>query len=74
MRTQYIIPKGRDKVYIISLTTGAFVSLLLNLVLIPKYSGIGAVIGTLGAELSVCLVQFALIRREIPFGVYLKMD
>ncbi len=72
LRTQYIIPKGRDKVYIISLTTGAFVSLLLNLVLIPKYSGIGAVIGTLGAELSVCLVQFALIRREIPFGVYLK--
>ena len=29
LRTQYIIPKGRDKVYIISLTTGAFVSLLL---------------------------------------------
>lgn len=72
LRTQYIIPKGRDKVYIISLTTGAIVSLLLNFLLIPKYSGIGAIMGTLGAELSVCLVQFALIRKEIPFAVYLK--
>lgn len=72
LRTQYIIPKGRDKVYIISLTTGAIVSLLLNFLLIPKYSGIGAVMGTLGAELAVCLVQFALIRREIPFAIYLK--
>ncbi|WP_065219522.1 MULTISPECIES: flippase [Butyricimonas] len=72
LRTQYIIPKGRDKVYIISLTTGAIVSLLLNFLLIPKYCGTGAVMGTLGAELSVCLVQFALIRREIPFAMYLR--
>lgn len=72
LRTQYIIPKGKDRVFITSLTTGAVVNLVINYFLIPKYSGIGAVVGTLLAEFAVCLVQFAMIHKEIPFKVYLK--
>lgn len=72
LRTQYIIPKGKDRVFITSLTIGAVVNLIINYCLIPKYSGIGAVVGTLFAEFAVCLVQFTMIYKEIPFKIYLK--
>lgn len=72
LRTQYIIPKSKDRVFITSLTMGAVVNLVINYFLIPKYSGVGAVIGTLLAELAVCLIQFTMIYKEIPLKVYLR--
>ena len=71
LRTQYIIPTGRDKLYLVSLFSGAGVNLLLNLILIPKLNGVGAIIGTLAAELTVCFIQFFLCRRNIPIKSYL---
>lgn len=71
LRTQFIIPTKRDKVYIISLTTGAAVNLIVNLLFIPKYAGIGAVIGTITAEFAVCFIQFFMTRREIDIKSYL---
>lgn len=72
LRTQYIIPKGRDKIYILSLTSGAIVNLIINYLLISKYNGIGAIIGTILAELVVCLVQFYYVQKEINIKVYIK--
>ena len=72
IRTQYIIPNKKDKVFIVSLFTGAIVNLIINAALIPYLAGIGAVIGTVCAELSVCVVQFGMVRKEISFQVYLK--
>lgn len=57
IRTQCLIPKHRDKEYIISLFVGAFVNLGLNFLLTPKYAAIGAAIATVTAETAVCLVQ-----------------
>ena len=71
LRTQFIIPTGRDKIYVISLSAGAFVNLVLNLLLIPKISGVGAIVGTLAAEFSVCFLQFFWCRREIDIKNYL---
>ncbi len=72
LRTQFIIPTGRDRIYVISLTAGAAVNLILDLLLIPRMAGVGAIIGTLAAELAVAAVQFAMCRRDIPLRKYLR--
>lgn len=71
LRTQFIIPTGRDKIYVISLTTGAVVNLILNALLIPRISGVGAIIGTLMAEFAVCFIQFFWCRKVIDIKNYL---
>lgn len=72
IRTQYLIPKGKDKIYIISVLLGAAINLLLNLFLIRKYGAFGAVIGTLAAEFSVMAYQTYAIKSELPFSDYIK--
>ena len=71
LRTQFIIPTGRDKIYVISLTTGAIVNLILNALLIPRINGVGAIIGTLAAEFAVCFLQFFWCRKDIDIKNYL---
>lgn len=39
LRTQYIIPAHKDNVYIISLSSGAVVNLIINFLLIPQFNG-----------------------------------
>ena len=70
LRTQYIIPTQKDNIYLISLVTGAFVNLVLNALLIPSMNGVGAIIGTIAAEFSVCIVQFFMTRKDIPIWKY----
>lgn len=55
--TQYMIAVGKNKEYTISVCAGAAVNFILNLILIPKYSALGAVIATVSAELSIALIQ-----------------
>lgn len=71
LRTQFIIPTGRDKIYVFSLTTGAIVNVVLNALLIPYMNGVGAIIGTLAAEFSVCFLQFFYCRKEIDIKQYM---
>ncbi len=72
IRTQWILPQGRDTVVIKSVCTGAAVNLIANLLLIPSMGSMGAVIGTLLAETAVPLVQYLVLRRELPYGRYLR--
>ena len=71
LRTQFIIPTGRDKIYVASLTTGAIVNLVLNALLIPKLNGVGAIIGTIAAEFAVCFIQFFWCRKDIDLKKYM---
>ena len=57
LRTQYLIPRHRDKVFQTSVIIGAGVNLIANFLLIPYLNAMGAVIGTILAEGSVCIVQ-----------------
>lgn len=66
IRSQYLIPKEQDKEFIISIMAGAVVNILVNWCLIPKYGAIGASIGTLCAEMTVCFVQIAMVYKGIP--------
>ena len=55
--TQYMIAVGKNKEYTISVCVGAVVNFILNLILIPKYSALGAVIATASAEGAIALIQ-----------------
>lgn len=68
IRTQWILPHGRDAIVIRSVVTGAVLNLIANLLLIPRLGAMGAVVGTLLAEFSVPTVQWLHLRRELPYG------
>lgn len=70
IRTQYLIPRHRDKIYIISTLLGAMVNVIANLILIPSYGAIGAAIGTIFAEASVALYQTFKVRKELEITKY----
>lgn len=72
IRTQWVLPSGRDGVLIRSVTAGACVNLLLNALLIPRLGAMGAVIGTVAAETAVPLVQAFFVHRDLDYPRYLR--
>ena len=72
LRTQYLIPKEKDKIYIISVSLGAITNLVMNFIFIPRFQSIGACIGTLSAEGIVMMYQAFAIRKELSIGKYVK--
>lgn len=65
IRTQYLIPAKKDKIYVISVVAGAIVNIVSNLILIPVLQSIGAAIGTLLAQIFVCLFQAFMVKSDI---------
>lgn len=65
IRMQYLIPNGMDKEFTISTFVGAFVNLVINTLLIPQYSALGAIIGTVCAEASVAITQTFFVRKHL---------
>lgn len=65
IRTQYLIPVGRDKLYTIAAFGGAVSNLIVNYALIIRFGALGAVIGTLVAEFVVLLIQAIGAKREL---------
>lgn len=72
IRTQYLIPKERDREYVISAFLGAIINFVMNIVFIPKYKSIGACIGTISAEFVVMFYQSWKVRKELPLKKYIK--
>ena len=71
IRTQWVLPQGRDHIFVKSVCCGAAVNLAANALLIPRMQAMGAVAGTLMAEAAVPLVQWILLRKELPYGRFL---
>ena len=71
IRTQVVLPQKRDHIFVKSVCSGAVVNLVVNACLIPSMKSMGAVIGTLAAELTVPLVQYIILRKELPYKRYL---
>jgi O-antigen/teichoic acid export membrane protein len=72
IRTQYLIPHFKDKVYVISVIIGAFINLMFNVFLIPGYGAVGAAIGTVFAEISVAIYQTWAVRKELDISLYIR--
>lgn len=68
IRTQFLLPRKRDKLFVISLFSGAVINVILNLLLIPRFASVGAALGTLAAEIVVCVVQAACVFKEANIG------
>ena len=71
IRTEYLIPRKKDKEYIVSLFIGAIINILFNCILIPYIGAVGAAVGTLIAEIIVCSTQVFLIRQERDIKRYI---
>lgn len=71
IRTQYLIPTSKDKEYTVTVFAGAVVNLIVNCMLIGRYGAIGAMIGTIVAELVVCVLQVFLVRHDLPYIRYI---
>ena len=65
---QYLVTTKRERILTISVCIGAAVNFLCNLILIPKWSSVGAALASLVAEIVITGVQFVFIRKEISFG------
>lgn len=72
LRTQYLIPFGKDKIYIYSVISGAIINFVINLCLIKHIGASGAAIGTIIAEFTVMLFQIIGLKKQLPFKIYLK--
>lgn len=71
LRTQYLIPKEKDRIYIRSVFLAAIVNLIMNFIFIPIYGSIGACFGTITAEFAVMFYQAYAIRQELPIKEYI---
>ena len=67
IRTQYLIPYNKEKIYIIAVFAGAPIAFALNMLLIAglRIGALGAATGALITELVVCLVQYAMCQKEL---------
>lgn len=65
---QYLVPTGRNSQYTKSVIAGAVVNLIVNLILIPKYQGYGACIGSVCAEFTVTLVQWLYVKNDLEIS------
>ena len=72
IRTQHLIPREKDKIYITSVVIGAITNLVMNFIFIPLYESIGACFGTIAAEFIVMAYQAFAIKEELPINQYIK--
>lgn len=71
---QYLIPTDQSKKYTISVTSGCFINLLLNICLIGKLGAYGAAIASCITELTVLIIQYFFVRKSFNFkGVISKL-
>lgn len=62
---QYLVPTGKNSQYTKSVIAGAVVNLIVNLIMIPRYQGYGACIGSVCAEFTVTFVQWLYVRHDL---------
>lgn len=74
IRTQYLLPKQMDSVYVTSAFLGAGVNLLINYLLIPNYLSIGTAVGTLLTEIAVCIYQVNGVKGNLPIKYYIRLS
>ena len=72
VRTQVLMPKEKDRVYIVAVWAGAIVNIILNYLFIHWYGPIGAAIATVAAYAVVGAFQTYPLRKELPVASYLK--
>lgn len=73
VRTQYLIPIGRDSIYVSSTIGAAILNLLINIFTISRMGAFGVCIGTIVAEYFIAFFQSVATYRELETKYYIKM-
>lgn len=73
-RTQYILPRKMDSVYLVSVAGAAAVNIILNLLMIPRFGAIGAAVASLISEFVICIYQSIRIRRDFDFSRLIRYN
>ena len=71
-RVLYLVPAGKDKIYIKSTVYGAVINFILNLTLISIIGVVGAVWATVISQIAIVFFQAVQVRNEINFFKYYK--
>lgn len=61
--------KKNTNALFVSTLAGSGVNVILNLILIPRYSNIGAAVATLCGYIVICVIRYISSKRIIPLGV-----
>lgn len=69
---QIMIPMKKEKQFTVSVTIGAVVNFMLNLMLIKSFGAIGSTLSTVIAEITVTIVQVYFLRELIDFKYALR--
>ena len=72
LAAQYLVPSGQRVRSTKGIVIGACVNFLLNLLLIPKFRAVGALVATVGAEFSIFLVYLAMSLDYLPVRVLFR--
>lgn len=73
IRTNYLIPFEKDKIYVKSTVYGALINIIMNLLFIRSFGAIGACIGTISAEFLVMFYQVINVRKELDLKKMMKL-
>ena len=66
---QFFVPTGRQNLLTLTVTVGAVVNLILNLILIPLIQSVGACIASVIAEFCVTLFGFIIVKKRKLFSL-----
>lgn len=69
---QYLLITGREKKYTIAIVTGTILNILLNILLIPKFYGMGAIFASLISEVIIIVIMYFDIKEEISLKIILQ--
>lgn len=72
LRTHYILPIGKDEIFVKGTICAAIVNFILNLFLIPFFGGLGAVIGTVSAQVAEAIYQSIRLKKVLKIKEYIK--
>ena len=64
--SQYLLSyTGKNKEYTKSVTAAAVINVICNIILIPKFGAIGAVLSTIAAEFTGAIIQFIYSKKIV---------
>lgn len=72
IRNVYLLPRYRDREYVVALMSGAAVNFVINFMLIGRLGSAGAIIGTVASECVVMVIQLWFVRSELQVKYFFK--
>lgn len=72
LAAQYLVPCGYRARSTKGVLAGAVINFCCNLLLIPRFQAIGAVVASLIAEASICVIYSYMSKEYVPYRMYLK--